>query len=105
MVDIFTKFTLGRFIEDKTPDTIIDTIVQMWIGSGLGLSTKFLADNGGEFANKRFRDMYENLNIQLLNNAAESSWQNGICEKNHVVIDQCMEKILQDQPDMPFSKQ
>ena len=29
MVDIFTKFTLGSFIKDKTPDTIIDTIAQM----------------------------------------------------------------------------
>ena len=57
MVDIFTKFTLGSFIKDQTPGTIIDTIVQMWIGSGLGSPKKFLEDNGGIFAKERFRDV------------------------------------------------
>ena len=57
MVDIFTKFTLGSFIKDKTAGTIIDTIVQIWIGSSLGSPKKFLADHGGEFVNKRFRDV------------------------------------------------
>ena len=43
MVDIFTKFTFGSFIKNNTLDTIIDTIVQMWIGSGLGSPKRFLA--------------------------------------------------------------
>ena len=51
MVNIFTKFSLASFIKDQTPDTIIDTIVQMRIGSGLGSPKKILADNGGEFEN------------------------------------------------------
>ena len=72
MVDIFTKFTLSSFIKDKTPDTVIDTIVQMWIGLNLGSPRKFLVDNGKEFANKQLRDMCENLNIQVLNTAKQS---------------------------------
>ena len=65
MVDIFTKFTLISFIKDKTLDTIIDTIVQMWIGSGPSSPEKFIADNdnGGEFANEWIRDMFENFKI------------------------------------------
>ena len=104
MVNIFTKFTLANFIKDQTPDTIIDTIVQMRIGSGLGSPKKILADNGGEFENERFRDMCENLNIHILNIAAESPWQNGVCERNHAVVDRCMEIILEDQPDIPLPK-
>ena len=48
--------------------------------------------------------MHENLNIQVLNTAAESQWQNGVCERNHAVVDRCIEKILEDQPDMPLPK-
>ena len=103
-MDLLTKFTLGNFIKDKTPDAIVNTIVQMWIGSGLGSPEKFLADNGMEFANKRFRDMCENLNIQVPNTAAETPWQNGVCERNHAVVDRCMEKILEDQPDTSLPK-
>ena len=103
MVDIFTKFTLGSF-KDKTPDTIIDTVVQMWIGSSLGSPKKFLADHGGKFENERLRDRCENLNIQVLNIAAESPWQNGVCERNHAAVDRCMKKTVEDQPDMPLPK-
>ena len=76
----------------------------MWIGSGFGLLKQFIADNGREFVNNQFRDMYENLNVQVLNNAAESPWQNRVCQRNLSVIDQCMEKILEDQLDMPLPK-
>ena len=66
MVNIFTKFTLGSFIKNKTPDTIIDTIVQMWIGFSLSSPKKFLADNCREFPDERFRDMCKNVKIQVL---------------------------------------
>ena len=47
-----------------------------WIGSGFRAPGKFLADNGNEFGNEEFRDMCENLNIQVQNTAAYSPWQN-----------------------------
>ena len=31
---------------------IINKVMLMWIWSGLGVPKKFLADNGGEFANE-----------------------------------------------------
>ncbi|CAG2236146.1 unnamed protein product [Mytilus edulis] len=61
------------------------------------LQSVFLADNGGEFANEIFRDMCANLNIDVMNTAAYSPWQNGICERNHAVVDDCVAKILEDQ--------
>ena len=72
----------------------------MWIGSGLGAPKKFLADNGGEFANEEYKDMSSNLNIELINTAAYSPWQNGICERNHAVVDDCVSKILEDNPEL-----
>ena len=45
--------------------------------------------------------MFENLNIQVLNTAGQSPWQNGLCERNHAAVDRCLEKILEDNPDTP----
>ena len=46
----------------------------MWIGSGLGAPGKILVDNGGEFANKEYKDMCENFNLMVCHTAAESPW-------------------------------
>ncbi|KAG1704025.1 Retrovirus-related Pol polyprotein [Nymphon striatum] len=98
MVDIATRFSLATVIRKKTPEVIADKIMALWIGSGMGPPKRFLADNGGEFANEIFRDMCANLNIEVINTAAYSPWQNGICERNHAVVDDCVAKILEDQP-------
>ena len=72
----------------------------MWIGSGLGVPKKFLADNGREVANEEYKDMCSNVNIEPINTAAYSPWQNGICERNHAVVDDCVSKILEDNPEL-----
>jgi len=61
---------------------------------------KFLADNGGEFANDEYKDMCENLNIEVRNTAARSPWQNRLCERNHAVVDKCLQKVIKDNPKM-----
>ena len=89
-------------VPSKDPEIIIDKVMLMWIGSGLCAPEKFLADNGGECANEKYKDMCENLNIQVLNTAGQSPWQNGLCVTNHDVVDRCLEKILEDNPDTPI---
>ena len=42
--------------------------------------------------------MAEQFNVDIYSTAAESPWQNVICERNHAVIDTCLEKILKDDP-------
>ncbi len=74
----------------------------LWIGSGLGSPRKFIADNGWEFANEKYKDMCANLNIEVLNTAAYSPWKNGLCERNHAVVDDCVSKILEDNPETPL---
>ena len=60
--------------------------------------------NGGEFANDEYEEMCETLNIEVLHTAAESPWQNGLCERNHAVVDRCVEKIMEDNPKLPLSQ-
>ena len=72
LIDMFSRFTKAELIKDKLPSTIIDKVMFMWIGSGLGAPRKFPVDNGGEFANVKYQDMCENLNIEVMKTAAES---------------------------------
>ena len=98
LIDMATRFCVSTIIHKKEKQVIIDQIIEKWIGTGLGCPGKFLSDCGGEFANKDFLDMCENLNICVMNTAAESPFSNGLCERNHAVIDDMVHKILADQP-------
>ncbi|MES9884882.1 MAG: transposase family protein [Sedimenticola sp.] len=100
LIDMATRFSIAALINRKTPEVITEKIMTVLIGSGMGSPKKFLAGNGGEFANETFRDMCHNLNIEVLNTAAYSPWQNGLCERNHAVVDDCVVKILEDQPNL-----
>ena len=44
--------------------------------------------------------MVAHFNVEICNTGAESPWQNGICERNHSVIDLCVEKIIEDDRDL-----
>lgn len=97
-MDIATRFSVLTVIYSKNKETIVDQIMQMWIGTGLGTPLKFLTDNGGEFTSETYREVCENLNITTLCTAAESPFSNGLCERNHAVIDNVLQKILLDRP-------
>ena len=55
---------------------------------------EFLIDDGGEFANESYKETAEQFNVEIYSTAAESTWQNGICKRNHAVIDTRVEKIF-----------
>ena len=57
LIDAATRFTLASVIRSKDPSVIIEKIMLLWVGNGLGVPKRFLADNGGEFANEQYRDM------------------------------------------------
>ena len=61
-----------------------------------GTPDLFLSDNGGEINNELFRDMGEQLNINIKTTAAESPWSNSIVEKKNGVIGNMMEKVMSD---------
>ena len=101
-VDTFTRFTTSVMIPDKKADTIIKALMDNWFMSAFGPPERILVDNGGEFYNNKFKDVCQNLNITILATAAESPFQNGICERNHAVTDNIVEKMLEDNPRMKF---
>lgn len=102
MVDMATRFSKSCITKSKEPKEIVEKIIEIWLGTGLGAPMKFLCDNGGEFANKLFLEMCENMNIQVMHTAAYSPFSNGLCERNHAVIDEMVVKIMAEQPELPL---
>ena len=98
MIDVYTRFSKATIIRSKESKEVIDKFMQCWVGSGLGVPEKILVDNGGEFSSGQFKDMCENLNIMEMHTAADSPFSNGICERNHAVIDEMVMKIMADTP-------
>ena len=95
MIDTVTRYSAARIIYNKRKETIIDGICSGWI-SLFGKPSKFMADNGGEFANKEFNEMCERFNIDVQNSAAESPWSNGMVERHHKMLVEMMLKTKED---------
>ena len=102
MVDLATRFSRSCITRSKEPKEIVEAIITTWLGSGLGAPKKFLCDNGGEFANNIFLDLCENMNIEVMHSAAYSPFSNGVCERNHAVVDDMVYKLMAEQPNLPL---
>ena len=100
LFDTFTRFGAADFVENKKAETIVRATMTLWNLAPWGPPKKYIADNGGEFANELYRDMCENLNIEVLKTGAESPFQNGLCERNHAIVDQMFTKMRKDNPEM-----
>ena len=97
-IDLFTRFSKSKVIRRKTPRLVVDSIATEWIAAGFGPPKKFLVDNGGEFDNAEYRELAEQFNVEVCATAAYSPWSNGICERNHYVVDMCVQKIMEEDP-------
>ena len=67
----------------------------------LGQEFLDLFDNGGEFNNPEVLDLAEKYGMKMhAVTAAHSPYSNGICEKNHEIVDRMMSKIMADDKDI-----
>ena len=96
LIDHATRLSASAIIPSKKPEIIIKTIFKIWI-SIFGSPEKFLSDNGGEFANEKFVNMCESLNINFKLTGAESPWSNGLVERHNLIISEMMDKVIEDQ--------
>ena len=91
------QLTRGIIIRNKQPDTIVKALIDVWIlgkGIGPGVPDKLYFDNGGEFNNQAVIDLVEKYGISMHGiTAANSPFSNGLCERNHALVDKMMKKI------------
>ena len=102
MIDMFTKAIKGKYIKSKTPETIVNGLIEKWVlGDGFGPghpSQFFYSDNGGEFLNQELIDFAATMNTNIKMTAAHSPWQNGTIERHHATCDYIFEKIMAENP-------
>ena len=104
IIDMYSRFTVGVIIPDKRPEGVVDAFLDKWVLNLFGAPKRLLTDSGGEFHNRKLKDMCENFNIKMITSGAYSPFQNGLCESNHKLVDVMMEKMLQDDPNMPLTR-
>ena len=95
LIDLFSRYSAACVRTSKRQECIVEAIIKMWIAY-FGSPRKFLADNGGEFANHEYRSMCEAMNIEMMKTAAESPWSNGVCERHNAVIKESVLKTIED---------
>ena len=98
LVDMWSRLTISVFIRRKLPRVVIDKIMLNWIGAGFGIMGSILSDNGGEFSSDETREVASILNVEVLTTAAESPFQNGLCEKIHSITDMMLLKLQEEYP-------
>ncbi len=102
IVDMWSRLTVSVFIERKTSKEVIDKIMKHWIGAGFGVMEGILTDNGGEFSSDEMREVASILNVKVCTTAAESPFQNGLCERIHSVTDSMLLKLQKQCPNTPL---
>ena len=98
IIDMWSRLTISILLDRKKPKGVINGLLLYWI-KYFGVPRAILNDNGGEFTAEEVREVKAVLNIIDLTTGAESPWQNGLCEKNHQLVDTMFARMKEDFPD------
>lgn len=95
MIDLLTRFSAAIIIPSKSPQVILENLMQIWVNP-FGRPEQVLTDNGGEFCNQDFVDLCSNIMIDVKTTAAFSPWSNGMVERHNGILADMVYKIKED---------
>ena len=95
MIDMWSRYTISVFINRKRPSDVINALMQRWVGV-FGVMGAIMTDNGGEFSSDEMREVMSILDVRVITTAAESPFQNGLCERVHAVTDIMLLKLEEE---------
>jgi transposase InsO family protein len=95
LIDMFSRYSAACSRNTKGQEAITDGILKIWI-TYFGKPAKFLADNGGEFANETYIDMCAAFSIEIMKTSAESPWSNGLAERHNGVLKLSILKTVEE---------
>jgi len=105
-VDEATRLIRGEVMKEKTPDAMMTALDNIWItgrGVGPGLPERhFMADNGTEFLNDKFKSLLTAAGIALKTTSTFSPQQNGTNERNHATADIMVRRFMLENPNIPL---
>ena len=84
MIDMFSQLSICVYWK-KTSKRSCRQNYAVLGSSWLGCHEEILFENRGEFSNHEMRE--ELLNVETCTTLSESPWSNGLCERNHQIID------------------
>ena len=99
IIDYFTRFTVGTVIKSKQPDEVVKAVMTHWIRY-FQKPKEIITDQGTEFTGKAMMEAMSKLDIKIHATAAYSPWSNGLCERNHALVDNILTRVLDDFKDM-----
>ena len=95
IIDMWSRYTVSVFINRKKPSDVIDALMQRWVAV-FGTMGSIMTDNGGEFSSDEMREVASILNVRLITTAADSPFQNELCERVHSVTDMMLLKHMEE---------
>ena len=93
--DYVTRFSSCHVLSSKDSQEVMNAMFKCWI-TLFGPMQKLLSDNGGEFINEHWKQMFATFNILHKDTASESPFQNGICERHNDLIGHMTMKVKED---------
>jgi len=103
-VDEFSRLTVAKRIARKHPKEVVDAFMGLWMACGYGIPEQIMVDNGGEFTAEEILEFSSRLNIKVNTTAGHSPFSNGVCERNHAVMDVMLEKLVYENPKTPIDQ-
>ena len=95
IIDMWSRYTASVFIISEKPSDVIDALMQRWIAV-FGTIGSIMTDNGREFSSDEMRKVAPILNVKLITTAADSPFQNGLCERVQSVTDMMLLKLMEE---------
>lgn len=99
MIDLFSRLTMGNFINDKNPSSIVECILSTWVPA-FGMMQGIHSDIGGEFSNSVLEEVASRLGVIVTTTASYSPHQNGLNERNHAIVDMMIKRMLLSEPSL-----
>ncbi|XP_035684716.1 uncharacterized protein LOC118421507 [Branchiostoma floridae] len=103
-VDEYSRLTVAKRIGRKHPKEVVEAFMELWMACGYGVPEQIMVDNGGEFTAEEILEFSSRLNIQVNTTAGHSPFSNGVCERNHAVMDVMLEKLVYENPKIPVDQ-
>ena len=100
MSDMWSRLTVATFVKSKEPEHIVHEIWVKWVAAGFGRPEFIHSDLGGEFVNEQLVEVAERLDCKVSSTAGYAPHQNGLNERNHAVVDKCLDRIKEDNPNL-----
>ena len=99
LIDLFTRLTVGVFIQNKEPAIVGEMIMAKWVAN-FGRMEMIHSDRGGEFCCSELADIAEYIGVRSSFTAASSPNQNGVNERNHAIVDRMIDKMRTEDPSL-----